>query len=162
MLEHLVGHSLRLHAHRVEVARIISDHCDIAECAEDAQAYDEIRLSVVDDLREGSLEQVLEEERRQDYARSAGRIVEHRRQRLPPRDAYEESTQLVDAIDGRAGVVHGRGDRLERNIDQLESPELDVLLHGAHGAKIDCLEEALGSHLFRLRESEERNSGRYE
>jgi len=56
---------------------------------------------------------------------------------LPASEADQDAAQLVHAVDGSAGVVHGRGDRPGRDIDDLQDAELDVVLERPRRAEVD-------------------------
>jgi len=45
------------------------------------------------------------------------------------------------AVDGRARIVDGGRDGLERNVHELQYSELDVLLHRADGSDVEALQE---------------------
>jgi hypothetical protein len=89
--------------------------------------------------------------------------VGRRRYTAYPED--HDSAELVHAADCRTWVVDCVGHRAQRNVDDLDDAELNVLLHGARRTDVeggDEMERAVGRHALRLRDAHERNAGWHE
>src|SRR6516164_658796 len=86
-----------------------------------------------------------------------------RRHAADPQD--HNSAELVHAADRRAGIVDGGRHRAQRNVDDLDDAEFDILLHSARRADIegaDKMHRTIRRHALRLAYPHERNAGRHE
>ena len=61
--------------------------------------------------------------------------------RLPRGVANQDAAQLIHAADGGSRIVHGGGDRLERDVHDLQHAEFDILLQRAGRAEVEGAEQ---------------------
>ena len=101
-----------------------------------ASADRHVAFAVVADLCECDVEKPREGHRR-DTMQHSRRAVQVSCRGLARDDPHEYAAELIDATDRGARVVYRRGDRLQRDVDQLQHAELDVLLHRAHDTDVE-------------------------
>src|ERR1019366_1095152 len=109
---------------------------NITERAQHSQADGDIRSRVQTYLLKCRFQYSIETDPQDTHAGDTGRIIEDGSGQLPGHEADQDAAQLVDAGDRRGRIIYRRGDCLQRDIDNLQNSELDVLLQRPRRAQI--------------------------
>jgi hypothetical protein len=126
------------HHERFDYPRVDASRGNVVQRAHQPQADGDIRVRIMTNLLEGRIEQALGFDPWNDDPHDVRRIAEQRVRRLAPDEADEDPPELVDAGDRGARIIDRGGNGLERNVDDLDDPELDVLLQRARRPDIEC------------------------
>src|ERR1700689_2255807 len=114
------------------------------------------------DLLERGIQQSVVTDPRDGEAQHVRRRVQIGLRRCAARPEDHDASELIDAVDRSGRIVDGRRDRPERDIDDLDDAELDVLLHRARRADVDCAQQpslALRRNPTRIDDPEQSNAG---
>jgi len=138
---------------------------EVAQGPQHPQAHRDVRPRVEADLVECRVDEPIESRPRNADAEEARRIVAQGFRLFPGGEADQDPAQLVHAIDGGAGVVHRGRDRAQRDVDDLEYPELHVLLERPGRAEVEGpaqFRATGGGQSLSLRDHQQRHPGRNE
>ena len=82
------------------------------------------------DLLESSIEKAVEAHPRHEEQYVRRRVIVRRRRHTTNPENYY-TTELIHTADCRSGIVDGGRNRAQRNVNDLDDTELDILLQGA-------------------------------
>src|SRR5208282_4224076 len=110
---------------------------EIAERAHRPETDGGVRDGVMADLLESEIEQAVETDPRYGEAQDMRRIKKVAGRRGTTRPSDQNAGELIDAADRCRGIVDRGRERPQRDINDLDDAELDVLLHRPRRADVN-------------------------
>ncbi len=130
----------------------------LGQDAHQPQRHGDVRLAIMADLAERDVQEPRERRAREQNPGAAVAVAERGERRTARRRPHQDPPELVDAGQGGRRVVDGRRDRLQRDVHDLQDPELDVQRHRARRADVEGVERGRlqrGRRPIRRRDLEE-------
>jgi hypothetical protein len=139
----------------------LSGEGDVVIGAQQPQAHRDVGCAIVPDLFKRGVEETVEINPRHDNPQHMRRSKEVRRRRSAIYPSDQDTTQLIDAADRGARIVNRGRHGPKRDIDNLDDPKLDVLLHCPRWADVKSCKEVgrpLGRNTLDLGNSKKGNA----